>query len=177
MNYYRLSSDRDISNPIVLKRLDQERYVSGADRKQYDEVPGMNIAYFKNSPELEKPDFLEEPVILVSDAFRHLLQTYDPQMPMKGIQCYPEEVEDPQACLYWWPYIEKVDCLSEETKKYPTGLLEHLVIDGRKLGKKHILRVDKTIENVVLVSLEFVESILRREFWGMEFIPVNIVRR
>ncbi len=173
MKYYRLCPDRDISNPMVIERLDREVYIHGADRKQYDEAPGMQVAYFQNSAELEKPDLLEEPVMLVSDSLKCLLELYDPQMPMKGVQCYPENDEDMENYLYWWPYIEKADCLSEETKKYQTGLLEHLVIDRRRTGNRHILRVGGTLEEVVLVSLELVESMLRRGLWGMEFIPVD----
>ena len=82
-------------------------------------------------------------------------------------------MEDPEALLYWWPFLPRTKCISEKTERYPTGLIRHLVVESTQLPKKPIIMLDEIPETVVLVSEELAESMLRRNFWGMEFIPVE----
>lgn len=176
MKYFMISQDKELSNLIVPEKLNPSVYKDGVSKKDFDKAPPMIVSYFSNSQELEKPDILYSPAFLVSDRFKKLLKVFNPKMSFKGIRCYPHEMEDSEALLYWWTYIPKVKCLGEETEKDPTGLIKHLVVEEGKLQGKSILVVDGTVENIVLVSLELAESMLRRNFWGMNFIPVEIRR-
>ncbi len=177
MKYFMISQDKALSNVIAPEKLDGSLYRDDASKKEFDAVQNMVVKYFDNSQELEKPDILCTPAFLVSDRFKKLLRAFDPKMKCKGIRCYPREVEDPEALLYWWPWIPRVKCLSEQTVKYPTGLVEHLVAVESRLQGRPILMVDGTIETIVLVSLELAEAMLRRGMWGMDYIPVEMERR
>lgn len=177
MKYFRISQDKEISNLITPSNIDPAVYKDGVSRKEFDQAQNMIVAYFANSQDLEKADVLYVPAFLVSDRFKRLLQVFDSRMKFKGIRCYPDQVEDTEALLYWWPYLPKVKCLSQETEKDPTGLIKHLVIDSTKLPNKHIIMVDETLETIVLVSEELAESMLRRNFWGMDFILADGTRR
>lgn len=173
MKYFRVSQDRDVSNLIVPAGIDPAVYRDGVSRQEFDRAKNMIVTYFTNSQDLEKPDILYTPAFLVSDRFKRLLQKFDSQMRFKGIRCYPEDVDDPEALLYWWPYLPKIKCLSERTEKYPTGLIRHLVVESAEIPDKPIIMMDDTLETIVLVSEELAESMLRRYFWGMDFVPVD----
>ena len=177
MKYFMVSQDKALSNVIAPEKLDSSLYRDGASKKEFDGVQSMIVTYFDNSQELEKPDILYTPAFLVSDKLKKLLRAFDPKMKCKGIRCYPHEVEDPEALLYWWPWIPRVKCLSEQTAKYPTCLVEHLVVVESRLQDRPMLMVDGTIETIVLVSLELAEAMLRRGLWGMDYIPVDMERR
>lgn len=177
MKYFMISQDKELSNLIVPEKLDLNIYKDGTLKRDFDKASTMVVSYFSNSQELEKPDVLYSPAFFVSDRFKKLLKVFNPKMSFKGIRCYPKEVEDSEALLYWWPYIPKVKCLSQETEKDPMGMIKHLVVEESKLQGKSILIVDQTLETIVLVSLELAESMLRRNFWGMNFTPVDIARR
>lgn len=174
MKYFILSQDRKISNPIELALLDRAAYIDGASREEYAKVPDMIVTYFPNSQELEKPDVLYAPAFLVSDSFKRLLKKYDTNMQFKGIRCYPENMDDPESLLYWWPCLRKIDCMSEETEKLPNGLIKRLVINESAVRGNAILMVAGTIEIIVLVSFELAESMLRRGMWGMDLEPVDM---
>lgn len=173
MKYFRVSQDRDVSNLIAPAGIDPAVYRDGVSRQEFDQAKSMIVTYFANSQDLEKPDILYTPAFLVSDRFKRLLQKFDSKMRFKGIRCYPENVDDPEALLYWWPYLPKIKCLSEKTEKYPTGLIRHLVVESAEIPDKPIIMMDGTLETIVLVSEELAESMLRRNFWGMDFLPVD----
>lgn len=174
MKYFMIPHDKALSNVIAPEKLDSSLYRDKISKKEFDAVQNMVVTYFDNSQELEKPDVLYTPAFLVSDKLKKLLRAFDPKMKCKGIRCYPHEVEDPEALLYWWPWIPRVQCLSEQTTKYPTGLVKHLVVVENRLQRRPILMVDGTLETIVLVSLELAEAMLRRGLWGMEYIPVDM---
>lgn len=174
MKYFMIPQDRQMSNPILPGQIDKAVYVDGAPGSQFRRVPDMSVSYFPNSPDLEKPDILYQPAFLVSDRLKRLLAKYNPGMQFKGIRCYPEDFDDPESLLYWWPNIGKVDCVSERTEKYPNGTIRHLVIQSEKIQGKSILMVDGTLETIVLVSMELAESMLRRGMWGMDYVPVDM---
>lgn len=177
MKYFMISQDKALSNVIAPEKLDGSIYRDGASKKEFDAVQNMVVTYFDNSQELEKPDVLYTPAFLVSDRFKKLLRAFDPKMKCKGIRCYPHEVEDSEALLYWWPWIPRARCLSEQTVKYPTGLVAHPVALESKLRDRPILMVEGTVETIVLVSLELAEAMLRRGMWGMEYIPVEMEKK
>lgn len=176
MKYFKISQDRKISNPIELAQLDKAVYIDGASREEYIRASDMIVTYFPNSQELEKPDVLYSPAFLVSDNVKRLLGKYDTKLQFKGIRCYPENLEDTEALLYWWPDLRKIDCMSEETEKLPNGLVKHLVVKESAVRGKAILMVDGTIETIVLVSFELAESMLRRGMWGMNLEPVDMTK-
>lgn len=163
-----------MSNPILPGQIDKTMYAVGAPRSQFQRVPDMSVSYFPNSPDLEKPDILYQPAFLVSDRLKRLLAKYNPRMQFKGIRCYPEDFDDPESLLYWWPDIGKVDCISKMTEKNPNGTIRHLVVQPGKMKGSPILMVDGTIETIILVSMELAESMLRRGIWGVEYVPVEM---
>lgn len=174
MKYFMIPQDKALSNVIAPEKLDSSLYRDKISKKEFDAVQNMVVTYFDNSQELEKADVLYTPAFLVSDKLKKLLRAFDPKMKCKGIRCYPHEVEDPEALLYWWPWIPRVQCLSGQTTRYPTGLVKHLVVAENRLQGRPILMVDGTLETIVLVSLELAEAMLRRGLWGMEYIPVDM---
>lgn len=176
MKYFMIPQDRQMSNPILPNKMDKTVYVDGAPRSQFRSVSDMRVFYYPNSPDVEKPDILYKPAFLVSDRLKRLLVKYDSGMRFKGIRCYPEDFDDPESMLYWWPNIGKIDCMSERTEKYPNGTIRHLVVQSGKIQGKPILMVDGTLETIVLVSMELAESMLRRGMWGMDYVPVDMAR-
>lgn len=70
--------------------------------------------------------------------------------------------------------LQKFDkCFSKKTEKYPTGLIRHLVVESAEILNKPIIMMDDMLETIVLVPEELAESMLRRNFWGMDFLPVD----
>jgi len=81
-------------------------------------------------------------------------------------------LEDNESPLYWWPYIPLIECLSSQATKYPTGMLEHFILDRNALHGEDIFRVDSILENKVVISLSIAESMIRRKMTGFTLKPI-----
>ena len=57
-----------------------------------------------------------------------------------AVLLYANNLDDDEAPLYWWPYIPRVECLSDQTTKYPTGMLEHLTQLAGRFSKANWLQ-------------------------------------
>ena len=172
MEYFELIVDPMISNPIQIQHVDTSTYRNNATKEEFNVVPKMTVGYFDNSPQIEVYDLLGQPVFLLSDHLKRLFALYDPNMQFKGIQVYANDLEDDESPLDWWPYIPFIDCLSDQTTKYPTGMLERLVLDRSALHGENIFRVGDILENKVVISLSVAESMIRRKMTGFTLKPI-----
>lgn len=172
MEYFELMVDPSISNPIQIQHMDHSVYKNDATYEEFDAAPKMTVGYFDNSPQTEIYDLLGQPALLISDNLKRLFALYVPEMPFKGIRVYANDLEDNESPLYWWPYIPLIECLSSQATKYPTGMLEHFILDRNALHGEDIFRVDSILENKVVISLSIAESMIRRKMTGFTLKPI-----
>lgn len=172
MEYFELMVDPSISNPIQIQHMDHSVYKNDATYEEFDAAPKMTVGYFDNSPQTEIYDLLGQPALLISDNLKRLFALYVPEMPFKGIRVYANDLEDNESPLYWWPYIPPIECLSSQATKYPTGMLEHFILDRNALHGEDIFRVDSILENKVVISLSIAESMIRRKMTGFTLKPI-----
>ena len=172
MEYFELFVDPLISNPIQIQHVDGSIYKNDATHEEFDAAPKMTVGYFDNSPQIEIYDLTGQPAFLVSDKLKRLFALYDPKMQFKGIRVYANDPEDDESPLYWWPYIPFIECLSDQTSKYPAGMLEQLVLARDALHGEDIFRIGGILENKVVISLPVAESMIRRKMTGFALKPI-----
>ncbi len=173
MKYFELKADPDLSNPIQIQKIDVQVYKDGISKECFDAIKRLHVAYFDHSEQTEICDALYKPAFMISDALRSVFALYEPKMELKGVQLFANNMDDNTAPLYWMPYIEPVVCLGGESRKYPNGMLEKLVLDrNASIENRHIFRVAEILEYKIIVSLPVAESILRRQMTGISFEPI-----
>jgi len=172
MDYFELMIDPSISNPIQIQHVDHSIYKNNAAYEEFTAAPKMTVGYFDDSPQIEIYDLLGQPAFLVSDNLKRLFALYAPDMQFKGIRVYANNLDNDEAPLYWWPYIPYVECLSDQAAKYPTGMLERLVLDRSGLHGEDIFRIGGILENKVVISLSVAESMIRRKMTGFTLKPI-----
>ena len=70
--------------------------------------------------------------------------------------------------------LDSMDMLSGKTEFYPNGSVKRLVLDPQKIGEHHVFWLnDKRFRNP-FVSMEIVESLLRRNVTGIIFKEVEV---
>ena len=70
--------------------------------------------------------------------------------------------------------LDDMDMFSEKTEFYANGSIKRLVLDSGKIGEHHIFLLnDKRFRNP-FVSLEIVESLLRRNVTGIIWQEVEV---
>lgn len=172
MRYFELMSDKEISYPLRIQKLDTKLYRNGLAKEKFLALPPLSVGYFDDSIWLELYDVLSEPAFMISDSLKSVFMLYEPKMEFKAVRLFADDLQDNQAPLFWLPYIPFVDCLSGETKKYPNGMLESLVLDRHADITYSMFCVAGILEHKVIVSLPVAESMLRRKMTGFTFVPV-----
>lgn len=173
MRYFELTADRGLSNPVQIQKIDTGIYKNGIKKEDFDAVKQLQVAYFDYSEQTEVCDALWEPAFMVSDALRRVFALYEPGMAFRGVQLFANDPEESTAPLYWLPYIEPVGCMGKDSRKYPNGMLEKLVLDkDAPVSDRHVFRVADILEYRVIISLPVAESMIRRQMTGAAFVPV-----
>ena len=163
-----------MENPIVIMKLDKEKYCYAMTEKDFAALDKLKVAWFSGREFEEICDILTEPTYLVSERLKKILQIYDKAISFKGVQLFATAEESKQYPLYWVPCFPTLDCLHEETKKQDNGMLKRLVLDEKKIGRKPVFRIGGLLEYKVAVSLPVAESVLRRRPYGVSLQRIEV---
>lgn len=152
-----------------LAKLVPKKLLTKQQVRELEDMSVIRIAY----PAGERyADLISSPVYLMSNGIKELFTKYDKSLVCKAVRLVDEDSE--QQLLYWIMGLDEVDCLSKETEFYPTGTLKRLVLSQEKIGKNAIFKLGGIRENHLVVRLDAAESLLRREFYGIELKKINM---
>jgi hypothetical protein len=124
----------------------------------------ISIMYVQKNNTIDFVDFIDEPLLLVSDSFKEILKKYSPSFEYKAVVLTEPEKQVQQ--VYWNVELPEVKCLSPKTEYYPNGLIKKMVIDVRQAEGYSMFKINNKIETYCIIRLELAESILRRGMWG-----------
>lgn len=173
MEYFELFLSKAVENPVRIAGLDFEPYrrawkaQDGQDDSAGSALDDLKAAFFSGQESEEICDLLTDPVFLISGNLKAVFEMYDRDIRFKGIQLIPKTEESSLYPLYWMPFPAVAHCLHRESVVLDTGTVSELVLDGERIGERHIFRVGGIAEDRVVISLPVAESILRRRMYGI----------
>lgn len=162
MYYFRLQQDKRVFDGLRLEQVSRDI-----------EIEERNMVFVKEDG--EKPvylDFIDHPRWLISDRMKGLLEKYD-----RFLRFYSAVVTERSAQrqeIYWFMEPKEVDSLSERTQVDAGGICRRLVLAETKVRREPFFRVAGMKEGLLIVRLDVAESLLRRDFTGLHFTPVEL---
>lgn len=176
MEYFRLIQSDKMCNPFRVTGLDKAVYKANPNRTEFEQIPKMMVTYFDYAPDADISEYIKHSTPMVSERLKHVFQVYDEKIDFKGVQCYPNRIEDVKkaAPLYWAYYCEQLQCLHSNAEIAPNGAVMKLIVNKNKLRGKDIVVIGEIQEKITIVSLAVAESILRRNLFGMAFEEVDV---
>lgn len=173
MRYFLIETDTGNHIPygINANRAVDLRY---ANRKDAYKIPNCCVVDMKTPREVFFPDILTEPFLMVSKDAADVIEIYTPQTIFKTI--YLLEAEREIHTTYFMPFVEEVECLSEQTKRSRGGteLLE-IVLRKDEVAEKPIFRIAGFTHTYLIVRLDAIESMLRRGVRGIKLQELTII--
>jgi len=172
MNYFILSQDERIINavkPVGIAQVIKKELLTIERMEELEELE-------RQFPVLEKgemvyTDFIEKPIMLISDAVKQLVEKYVPNMPFKAVVL--TDMPKLMQALYWLVIPPKVRCLSAQTEFHLDGTLKKLVIDEQLAAPYSFFQIEGIKEQFIVVNIELAESILRRDFRGIRLQKIQ----
>lgn len=173
MKFFLLDTDKGNHIPYSINksRTIDIRY---ADRRNAYKIPDGCVVDMQLPMEVFFPDLLIGPLLLTSRVFANVINMYVPGTLFKIV--FLLDYESGVNATYHMPFLEEVDCLSDQTVKNHGGTRPiQIVLEEEKVAQKPIFRIAGYTYPYVIGRLDFVESILRRGVEGITLEEVNLV--
>lgn len=159
--YYLIEEDKKIVNvPIVkdwMKKINPKYLIWGS----YHLIPDISTLYVKNEDFIYWGNILFSPFFMMDKSIFDITKLYEPNMGHREVAIINYEKNDMHQ--YFIPHLKVVDCLSNESIfNTDHSILEKIVLDEKKLEDKEIFQLGSVKNRYVVVSLQILESFLRR---------------
>ena len=173
MEYFLVETDKKNRIPygINVNRAVDIRY---ANRNMAYKIPNCCVVDMKTPMEVFFPDILTEPFLMVSEEAAQVIEMYEPETVFKTI--YLLETESELHATYFMPFVEEVECLSEQTKRSRGGTeLYEIVLRKDAVAGKTVFRIAGFTHPYLIVRLDALESMLRRDISGIRLKELSTV--
>lgn len=141
----------------------------------YDDADRMNditALYLDETAGECAPDFIKSPVYMVSEMMQEVIDMYEDELIWKKIVMIHKEEERQMA--YFHLLLKEMEVLHRQTEYYPNGMEKRMVLDGDKITHHKIFLLADSKVKLPVVSLEVVESLLRRHVMGVTFKEIEV---
>ncbi|WP_107942540.1 serine protease [Metasolibacillus sp. FSL H7-0170] len=172
MNYFIVRQDQrnlQAVEPIGITKVLTKELLTAERLEELELVNRQFSITTKKEPDYI--DFIERPIALFSDTLKQLIEKYDTSLPWKSVVL--ADIPNVQQTLYWLMIPPKIACLSPQTEFHLDGTLKKLVIDEEKAKPYSIFQIEGIHEPFILINIELAESLLRRQFRGIQLQRVQ----
>lgn len=169
--YFRMEEDGRIQNRIQFRDID----IHATEEFEPDEVGrirDVTVLFMEGDEDSVYPDVFQSPVYMVSDRLKKLLECYDDTVVYRRVAL--NQVKQHVQKMYWLLLAEKTQCLDESSEYYPNGWNKRIVLNRERIGRKRVFRVQGVAAPGIYVHVDVAESIMRREWEGIMFRPVQV---
>lgn len=173
MKYFVLKQDRTLENAIEIEGFNnsQKMTLLKEDEEKYND---SSTVYVKGNENSIYPDLIQAPVLLISDELHKLFKLYENTIIYKIAVFTNLEMETQKVYRLVLP--ELLDALSDKAVYFKNGWIDKIVLDSSKIGDYNIFQIKAGVDYYFIVSLDVVESMLKRGlFVGIKFEEVEVV--
>lgn len=177
MKYFLLEENKKCVHKPVVSNWYTATKKQGIDIKKFHSIKDKVLLNLVSDKEIVVTSVLTHPLFMIHDSILNIVQKYEPNMPSKKIILL--DSENGFFELYHMPLLTYIDCMDIE-KSVPNkagGSYEKIVLDESKmqgLNKKSIFWIMGDESKVPIISLDIAESILRRDWRGLQLTEVEV---
>lgn len=118
------------------------------------------------------PDFIKSPVYMVSEMTSGVMDMYEDGLEWKKIVLIHKD--EGRQMVYYHLLLKEMEMLHSLTEYYPNGMEKRMVLDREKTGHHKVFLLADSKVKLPVVSLEVVESLLRRHVTGVTFREIEV---
>lgn len=173
MDYFVLRQDKRCT--YVPKILD---WFSNINKKHLnlvdaDKVKNEIILYVNSDKNNTYFDILDNQLFLVCEEMKKILEKYNPNIIFKMIVL--TDFNNSKQVIYYQPIFEEIEALSEEAEmNLDKTVVTKLIVNEEKIKNKKVFKLKESSKTMVIIRLDVAESILRRDFNGVELEKVEL---
>ncbi|OOM76179.1 hypothetical protein CLPUN_27920 [Clostridium puniceum] len=172
MKYFILRQDRILENAIEIEGFNNSKKMTllKVDEDKYRDCTNVPVKGNENSV---YPDLIQAPVLLVSDELHKVFNLYENTIIYK-IAVF-SDLKLKKQKVYRLVLPDLLDALSDNTIYLKNGWVDKIVLDSKKIEDYNIFQIKAGVDYYFIVSLDVVESMLKRNlFVGINFEEIEV---
>ncbi|MEC0226301.1 hypothetical protein [Paenibacillus alba] len=172
-DYFVLKQDERLTDAPEL--LDARKQVNSRDIHLTSAHKLADTMFFKVKAEKQSifPDVMDRQLYLISERLKRLVELYAPDTIFKLTPLI--DMAHRRQHNYYLPIFEEVSALSPNSERAGDGrVIRKLVLQGDQLTGKRIFKIKESEKPLIVVRLDVAESILRRDFEGVQLVRVQV---
>lgn len=166
MKYYSMSQDKRIYNVFQLIEFPGKEAID-LDSSFGDKIKDNTALFTEETENSLYPQMLEAPLTMVEKEIYEIIRMYASDILFKGVSIINREKQTNKN--YYLALLDRLDCLHESSEFHKDHSVSRLILNKNKLNNAHIFKIKGISKNTVVVSMDIVESILRRGCFGICF--------
>lgn len=170
MRYFRMKAHPKIRNCTTLAGFGGGEAM-GLDLSDGHRIKSLSVVEVRGGGDSVTPDWLEVPVPLIKEVYAELLMAYEDKLLLRPVM-FNHRGRMVQE-RYQMVLAERVPCVHGESESYPNGAVKRLILDSDKIRGRNLFKVQGTSTEMVVVSLDLAESLLRRDCYGILFEEIE----
>lgn len=170
MQYFSVNQDKKVQDFISFTDFKTEEHANllKEDAETFNDITTL---FVEGQGDSIYPDFIENPVFLVSDELKKVLNMYDSTLVFKTVIL--SNLKEQTQKVYWLVLADSLDVLDEKTEFYKNGWEKKIVIDEKKVQGHKIFQINGLKKSQLFIHLDVAESILRRNFKCIELKKIE----
>ncbi len=170
--YFFMEQDNTLMDVIGLRDFDiygSRHIFTWEDAEKMNDITPLYLDEAKGEC---APDFIKSPVYMVSEMAKKVIDMYEDDLIFKKIVLIHKE--ESKQLVYFHLLLKEIEAVDKDTEYYPNGMEKRLILNREKIGEhRAFLPADSRVK-LPVVSLEVVESLLRRHVMGVTFKEIEV---
>lgn len=175
MDYFILRQDRRYTRTPTIEQLNKVAFRWDFTMKNCNKIEDVNMMEASSAEHLNYIDLLDRQVFLISKEMKKLFLLYEPTLQFKMFILLNKKVNGGETGEYYAPICREVDCVSPASEfNLDKSVIKNLVLFEQKIQHLSIFRVGSIKAEAIIVRLDVVESMLRRNMHGLQLTKVGV---
>lgn len=171
--YFFMDQDSMLPDAIGLRDFDihgKRHIFTWQDKDRMNDITSLYLDEGKGE---NAADFIKSPIYMVSEMAGNVIDMYEDDLVKKKIVLIHKEEE--RQLVYFHLLLKELEAVDESTEYYPNGIAKRLVLNKEKIGDHKAFLLSGSLVRLPVVSLEVVESLLRRHVTGVIFKEIEVI--
>ncbi len=170
--YFFMEQDNTLMDVIGLRDFDiygSRHIFTWEDAEKMNDITPLYLDETKGEC---APDFIKSPVYMVSEMAKKVIDMYEDDLIFKKIVLIHKE--ESKQLVYFHLLLKEVEAVDKDTEYYPNGMEKRLILSREKIGDHRAFLLADSRVKLPVISLEVVESLLRRHVMGVTFKEIEV---
>lgn len=175
MDYFWIRQDkRYLNTPIIVNVRDIVLKRGDVTIENEKKIANINVAFARPQKNIDFVDILDIQLFLVHERVKEIFEMYEPSMIFKVV-CILANITGEYG-NYYMPFIPKLDCLIEKNNNaLNRSQIKELALNSRHIGSQSIFQVAGLQSEVIVIRLDVLESLLRRQISDFQFDQIEMI--